>query len=447
MKRVNQLRCGCVVAAAMATVGQIETRAGTAFTENTNYATPGRAPGAPADTDHAPYGWVGYNGAKTWELYRKYEPDSYQDPNGVVANDQLGVTITNDAAAPAARAIVHNETSNFSATPDMSASGAWNGPGLWVGPNGLNAFPSNTQLLVANPVSGGTPVSMEIRMGFVTTANLSDFIYNIGDMVGMQSDGGDGRSAVQNGGTRRTSHSDFYAGFSPGPGADTYYQHVTVDPMGMISGTNAYSRSGNNPNNESGDTAIVVNNPDGSTSTVVKESGTPGPGPYAISARLIKNAASPTGWSYEEHIGGYTATFDLPSLTMDPSGVAYRSGTFDPTKVTPVIYAEDASQVEGIGDYADANIFATVPGDANLDGKVNFSDLLVLAQNYGKTDVGWIGGDFDGSGKVDFSDLLVLAQNYGAAPTAGAAPVPEPATGCIVGLATVLLLARRRRGW
>jgi hypothetical protein len=411
----------------MATAAQLQAGVSGPFTENTNYATPGRAPGAPADTDHAPYGWMGYNGAKTWELYRKYEPNSFQDDTG----EQLGVTIANDPAQ-AAHAVVHNETSNY------SNGGAWNGPGLWIGPNGLNQFPTNTQILVSNPVIAPDPQNMEIRMGFVSTAHLADFIYNPAAGVGSAADGGDGRSSAQNGGTRHTSHSDFYGGANPGPGADMYYLHVAVDPTGAISGTNGYGRSGNNMNNESGATAIV--DPNDMMTTLVKESGNVGPGPYAISAKLVRNAASPTGWSFQERIGGYSATFDLPDLNTDPSGEPFRS-TFDPTKVTPVIYA----QMAGGSDYADADVYATAPGDINLDGKVNFSDLLTLAQNYGKADAGWIGGDLDGNGKVDFGDLLTLAQNYGTGNAAQASRVPEPATVGLVTLSMACALARRRR--
>jgi len=59
-----------------------------------------------------------------------------------------------------------------------------------------------------------------------------------------------------------------------------------------------------------------------------------------------------------------------------------------------------------------------IPGDANGDGKVDFADLLVLAQNYGKSSGAvWTDGDFNGDGNVGFDDLLILAQNYGAGST------------------------------
>ena len=55
-----------------------------------------------------------------------------------------------------------------------------------------------------------------------------------------------------------------------------------------------------------------------------------------------------------------------------------------------------------------------LPGDANGDGKVDFADLLMLAQNYGlPKGATYMTGDFNGDGSVGFDDLLILAQNYG----------------------------------
>jgi len=55
-----------------------------------------------------------------------------------------------------------------------------------------------------------------------------------------------------------------------------------------------------------------------------------------------------------------------------------------------------------------------IPGDANNDGKVDVSDLGILAANYGVTaGAVWSRGDFNGDGKVDVSDLGILAANYG----------------------------------
>ena len=84
-------------------------------------------------------------------------------------------------------------------------------------------------------------------------------------------------------------------------------------------------------------------------------------------------------------------------------------------------------------------------GDANADGKVDFADLLTLAQNYGNTAANWEQGDFNGDAMVNFSDLLALAQNYGGQINLAStfAAVPEPSAGFAL-VAAWILAARRR---
>lgn len=62
--------------------------------------------------------------------------------------------------------------------------------------------------------------------------------------------------------------------------------------------------------------------------------------------------------------------------------------------------------------------FFVLSGDVNRDRTVNFDDLLVVAQNYGKNQKSWSTGDVNYDQKVDFSDLLILAQKYGSTMTA-----------------------------
>ncbi len=101
-------------------------------------------------------------------------------------------------------------------------------------------------------------------------------------------------------------------------------------------------------------------------------------------------------------------------------------------------------------------ILTAAPGDADVDGFINFNDLLSLAKNYGRTNSSWFSGDFDADGITGFSDLLVLAQHYGQHPlNTDAVPadfaadwalaqsmVPEPTTA--LGFASGALLVRRR---
>lgn len=92
--------------------------------------------------------------------------------------------------------------------------------------------------------------------------------------------------------------------------------------------------------------------------------------------------------------------------------------------------------------------FYVLAGDANRDRTVSFSDLLIIAQNYGQPGKSFSQGDFNYDGTVNFSDLLILAQNYGkslpapaaATPAAAAAFSPVP-----VDASTDLLSRKRRR--
>jgi autotransporter-associated beta strand protein len=55
----------------------------------------------------------------------------------------------------------------------------------------------------------------------------------------------------------------------------------------------------------------------------------------------------------------------------------------------------------------------TADGDAQLDGKVNFDDILALFPNYDGTGTYvWSDGDFTYDGKVNFDDILALFPNY-----------------------------------
>lgn len=61
--------------------------------------------------------------------------------------------------------------------------------------------------------------------------------------------------------------------------------------------------------------------------------------------------------------------------------------------------------------------FFVLNGDANGDRRVDFADLLIVAQNYGRTfnpgSAAYTRGDFNGNGVIEFGDLLILAQAYG----------------------------------
>ena len=93
-----------------------------------------------------------------------------------------------------------------------------------------------------------------------------------------------------------------------------------------------------------------------------------------------------------------------------------------------------------------------VAGDANGDGKVDGSDVTILAGNWQKgvndgLTASWEEGDFNGDGKVDGSDVTILAGNWQYGVEAAAASVPEPSTLVlfVVGLLSGLFVTRRRK--
>jgi probable HAF family extracellular repeat protein len=113
----------------------------------------------------------------------------------------------------------------------------------------------------------------------------------------------------------------------------------------------------------------------------------------------------------------------------------------------------DAGAIVGVGKLLGAKhtflLRPLAPGDANADGKVDFNDLVRLAQSYNSPDtLDWEHGDFSGDGHVDFNDLVGLAQNYNTVQFAADvqvafALVPEP--GAVAGLLGAGMLGMMRR--
>ncbi len=85
----------------------------------------------------------------------------------------------------------------------------------------------------------------------------------------------------------------------------------------------------------------------------------------------------------------------------------------------------------------------TIPGDANLDGKVDVNDLTIVLTNFGQTtSMNWSTGDMNGDGRVDVNDLTIVLAHFGqSVGSGGIAPVPEPSTIAIVAAAALGLLA------
>ncbi len=105
--------------------------------------------------------------------------------------------------------------------------------------------------------------------------------------------------------------------------------------------------------------------------------------------------------------------------------------------------ADDMDVNQWLSEAATHNGFsqAYLPGDSNLDGSVDATDLNNLALNWRKDEdvAAWSAGDFKADGVVDSADLNELALNWQQSIPAGGAPVPEPSALflTVVGLAVI----------
>ncbi|HEY7116654.1 MAG TPA: hypothetical protein VH475_08710, partial [Tepidisphaeraceae bacterium] len=100
------------------------------------------------------------------------------------------------------------------------------------------------------------------------------------------------------------------------------------------------------------------------------------------------------------------------------------------------VAAGEASQVLGLSggqtgswqgftvDATSVLLTYTIGGDANLDGVVDFADLVILAQQYNTSGKTFVEGNFnyDAAGDVDFADLVIMAQHYNTSLAAAAQP-------------------------
>ena len=54
-----------------------------------------------------------------------------------------------------------------------------------------------------------------------------------------------------------------------------------------------------------------------------------------------------------------------------------------------------------------------MPGDGNLDGRVDINDLTIVLSHFGQTGATWSTGDFVGDGHVDINDLTIVLSSFG----------------------------------
>jgi hypothetical protein len=123
----------------------------------------------------------------------------------------------------------------------------------------------------------------------------------------------------------------------------------------------------------------------------------------------VSGVATLDGSLFLSSIGGYEPANLVGHTILTAGAVAGHFNTVSGNQISSskwlaVTYEETSLKVT-----------ATLPGDGDVDGDVDFDDLLALAQGYGESSTTWATGDFTGNGAADFDDLLALAQHYGMA--------------------------------
>jgi hypothetical protein len=247
-----------------------------------------------------------------------------------------------------------------------------------------------------------------------------------------------------------------------GGGTVTYQSIVTVQTGGSISFAN--STTGNSLNLKINSAASIAPN---SNALVQFNNISLGSGAKFDIANnaLAVNFASPAADPVQA-IASYLAS-------------GYLNGLWTGTGINSSIAAAGPSSPTLSVGYADGNtdtgtpaapnqilVKYTLAGDANLDGLVNFADLVAVVQNFSKAGTDWAQGNFGYGTSTNFGDLVAVIQNFNkvlspagdsgaelggtpmpliASVTATDVQVPEPGTATIFLLTSAGLLACRRR--
>lgn len=201
-------------------------------------------------------------------------------------------------------------------------------------------------------------------------------------------------------------------------------------------GTYVMSASGVSDFNSTEDCAVSPNNTNYNNST----------GGYGVvpsgSGQFTTTLSNPYNISISS--AGYSETFDYTVKLAVPLNY---SQTTNESGITSTVTIAGTSGPLTTLNKTFSQTFNYLPGDANLDGVVDATDLNTVLSYYnqGSGSNKWVRGDFDGSGITDATDLNTVLSYYnqhsaGLMSGLSAATVPEPGT-IVMLLSLVLSLA------
>jgi hypothetical protein len=139
---------------------------------------------------------------------------------------------------------------------------------------------------------------------------------------------------------------------------------------------------------------------------------------------LTTGVTVPTASLAVSYVAGNVGVFTMPGYTAGilPEG-RYRATLLAAGITDPVGHGLDGDgNGQPGGDFMFDFFF--INGDANRDGRVDFNDLVIVAQNYNKQGTRFSTADFTWDNKTDFNDLVILAQRYNTALPAAAVRAP-----------------------
>jgi T5SS/PEP-CTERM-associated repeat protein len=375
---------------------------------------------------------------------------------GYAAGDGT-VSISNGAAVSNANAYLGYASGSGQVTLDGAAS-KWTSRGnLYVGYSGTGTV---TQTGGTNSVAG--TVCLGCNSTGSGTYNLNGGVLALSGLSA-----GDGTAAFNFGGGTLQANAAFTAALpmtltGTGGNATVNTQSYAVTLSGNLSGDGGLTKSGSGRltlgggNTYAGPTnvrsgALQINGASTATNALTNAGGVDVTGGYLV----LDYSASGTS---------------VASTVQNLLKTAYNNGTnnFQTGQIRDTLAMSTAGLGLGWVDNATTTQITIMPalyGDANLSGKVDFSDLSLLLSNYGKAGTySWSQGDFNYDGTVNFTDLSKLLSNYGKSgplnignipdltldsqaiqllasdniTVSGTSPVPEPSS--LVMLASLLAL-------